>query len=56
MGYSTRDNVFYTDWDLISRDRDSFASWIDTFVVGTEDHVAYLSALRAQARNGAVGA
>jgi glutaconate CoA-transferase subunit A len=56
MGYSTRDNVFYTDWDLISRDRDSFASWIGTFVVGTEDHVDYLSALRAQARNGAVGA
>jgi glutaconate CoA-transferase, subunit A len=26
-GYSTRDNDFYTEWDAISRDRDSFLAW-----------------------------
>jgi glutaconate CoA-transferase subunit A len=48
MGYSARDNAFYTEWDLISRDRDVFASWIDSFIFGTEDHAAYLSAISAQ--------
>ena len=48
MGYSIRDNAFYTEWDLISRDRDLFARWIETFVIGTEDHAAYLSAISAQ--------
>ena len=28
-GYYQRDNVFYTRWDAISRDRDSFRHWID---------------------------
>lgn len=53
MGYSTRDNAFYTEWDLISRDREVFARWIETFVIGTEDHAAYLSAISTQPlRNG----
>jgi glutaconate CoA-transferase, subunit A len=26
-GYSTRDNDFYQEWDVISRDRDSFLAW-----------------------------
>ena len=56
MGFSTRDNAFYTEWDLVSRDRDTFAGWIDTYVLGIEDHASYLSAVRAQPRNGAVGA
>jgi len=48
MGYSSRDNAFYTEWDLISRHREGFADWIDTFVLGTEDHASYLSAISAQ--------
>jgi glutaconate CoA-transferase subunit A len=28
MGYSERDNDFYLAWDAISRDRDTFASWL----------------------------
>jgi len=47
MGYSTRDNAFYTDWDLISRDREVFARWIETFVIETPDHSSYLSAISA---------
>ena len=42
MGFSTRDNAFYTEWDGISRDRESFARWMREFVVGTKDHVSYL--------------
>jgi glutaconate CoA-transferase subunit A len=42
MGFSTRDNSFYTEWDGISRDRESFARWMREFVVGTKDHASYL--------------
>jgi glutaconate CoA-transferase, subunit A len=28
MGYSDRDNDYYAAWDAISRDRDSFTSWL----------------------------
>jgi glutaconate CoA-transferase subunit A len=43
MGYSSRDNVFYREWDAISKDRESFTRWIDTYIVGTADHVEYLA-------------
>lgn len=29
-GYYARNNAFYKDWDVISRDRDSFSAWIET--------------------------
>jgi glutaconate CoA-transferase subunit A len=45
MGYSERDNSFYTRWDAISRDRDTFSKWIDTYVTGTDDFSAYLAAV-----------
>ncbi|MCA1559789.1 MAG: CoA transferase subunit A [Acidobacteria bacterium] len=32
-GYYQRDNVFYTEWDSIARDRDRFRDWIDTEVI-----------------------
>jgi len=44
MGYTTRDNAFYTAWDLISRDRDRFSSWMDRFVMSVDDFNGYLSA------------
>lgn len=34
-GYYTRDNAFYVAWDAISRDRATFAAWIDTHVMST---------------------
>jgi glutaconate CoA-transferase subunit A len=49
MGFSTRDNAFYTEWDAISRDRESFASWMREFVVETEDHASYLDLLESRA-------
>lgn len=45
MGYTTRDNSFYTRWDLISRDRALFATWMDRYVTGVDDFGAYLAAL-----------
>ena len=47
MGFSTRDNAFYTRWDEISRDRASFARWMSEYVVGTTDHASYLDLLEA---------
>ena len=32
-GYYARDNAFYTAWDAIARDRDTFHRWIDTHVM-----------------------
>lgn len=45
MGYTTRDNAFYTRWDHISRDRDLFDKWMDQFVTGASDFSTYLAAL-----------
>ena len=44
MGYTTRDNHFYTRWDSISRDRVLFDKWMQEFVI-SRDFKGYLSAL-----------
>ncbi len=33
IGYSTRDNDFYREWDAIARDRDTFTKWIERHVM-----------------------
>lgn len=57
QGYYKRDNRFYTEWDVISRERESFAAWIDEFVLGTRDHGAFMqkfdAARAAQSKGGA---
>ena len=45
MGYSTRDNAFYTAWDSISRERSTFQTWMREFVLDTDDFAEYLRAL-----------
>ena len=45
MGYTTRDNHFYTEWDRISRDRAVFERWIEAYVLDQEDYAGYLAAL-----------
>lgn len=32
-GYTQRDNAFYSDWDKVSRDRDTFTSWMEEHVL-----------------------
>ena len=45
MGYTERDNAFYTKWDAISRDRDMFERWVEEYVTGPDDFTTYLSAV-----------
>jgi glutaconate CoA-transferase, subunit A len=33
IGYSTRDNDFYKEWDAIARDRDTFTAWLEQHVM-----------------------
>ena len=33
-GYYERDNDFYVAWDAISRDRETFTSWMQEHVLG----------------------
>jgi len=35
-GYYHRDNAFYTEWDTIARDRETFTRWIDEHVRTTD--------------------
>ena len=37
LGYYERDNRFYQAWYEISRERESFAAWIDRHILSTED-------------------
>lgn len=45
MGYSIRDNAFYTHWDRISRDRAVFDRWIKAFITGPSDFSTYRDAV-----------
>lgn len=36
-GYYGRHNAFYKRWDVISRDRDTFRSWIERYVTGVAE-------------------
>jgi len=36
LGYSARDNDFYVAWDAISRDRETFAAWLEQHVYGQQ--------------------
>ncbi|CAN5429510.1 MAG: CoA transferase subunit A [Acidimicrobiia bacterium] len=49
MGYSLRDNAFYTEWDRISHSRDTFRRWMEFFVLGATDHRAHLALLADRA-------
>ncbi len=46
LGYSTRGNDFYRKWDAIARDRESFASWMQRYVLDVKtfaEHRALLT-------------
>jgi glutaconate CoA-transferase subunit A len=46
-GYYERDNDFYVAWDGISRDRDTFLSWMRAHVQETADVEEYRASLTA---------
>ncbi|MBI4262982.1 MAG: CoA transferase subunit A [Acidobacteria bacterium] len=47
LGYYPRNNAFYTQWDGISRDRETFGAWIDRHVRGTRDVAEFRRSLEA---------
>ncbi|HSR07359.1 MAG TPA: CoA-transferase, partial [Bryobacteraceae bacterium] len=36
-GYYPRNNAFYKQWDVISKDRDTFLAWIEKHIMNTKD-------------------
>ena len=53
-GYYDRDNVFYQQWDSISRDREIFTAWIREHVLNTADFAEYLRVQNERHRREAV--
>ena len=45
QGHYDRDNVFYFEWDELSRDPERLDDWIDEWVFGVDDHAGYLAKL-----------
>ncbi|PWU04412.1 MAG: 3-oxoadipate--succinyl-CoA transferase subunit A [Terriglobia bacterium] len=45
QGYYPRNNAFYKQWDSISRERESFQSWIERHVLGTSDFDGFKQSL-----------
>jgi glutaconate CoA-transferase subunit A len=45
QGYYPRDNRFYIAWDEISRDRQTFLTWMEKHVLGLRDHGEHLRML-----------
>ncbi|HEY7023995.1 MAG TPA: CoA-transferase [Candidatus Limnocylindrales bacterium] len=43
QGYYDRDNAFYLDWDVISRDAESVDRWLDEWVIGVADRSEYVA-------------
>ena len=52
QGHYPRDNAFYQAWDAVSRDRESFTTWMARHVLGTADHADFLRSLEAEAAAG----
>ena len=44
-GYYERDNVFYRRWDDISRNRETFRTWLKSHVLDTRDFAEFLRVL-----------
>jgi len=42
LGYTDRDNRFYSNWDVISRDREIFRTWMRRHILDTADFDAFL--------------
>jgi glutaconate CoA-transferase subunit A len=49
-GYYERDNIFYRQWDDISRDRATFTAWIDRHILQTKTFEEYRRRLNEPAK------
>ncbi len=48
QGYYDRDNAFYLQWDVLSRDHDQVQAWLDEWVYSVADHAEYVCKLGQQ--------
>lgn len=46
-GYYKRNNAFYKNWDVISKDRDAFLAWIDQHIMQTRNFDQFLKMVGA---------
>ncbi len=53
-GYYDRDNDFYVAWDAVSRDRDTFRTWMQRHVLDTADVAEYHASLAGAGEAAAV--
>jgi glutaconate CoA-transferase subunit A len=49
QGYYSRSNVFYKQWDRVSRERDDFQAWMKRHVLGTRDFDEFRKSLEQTA-------
>ena len=47
--YDATNNAFYKAWDPISRERDTFQSWMERHILGTEDFEGFKRSLQEAA-------
>jgi len=50
QGYYPRNNAFYKKWDDISKDRGTFAAWMDRHIMQTKDFDGFTKSLEEAAR------
>jgi len=50
QGYYDRDNLFYLEWDELSRDHERVQAWLNEWVYDLEDHAAYVRKLGNETR------
>lgn len=48
LGYDVRDNKFYSAWDAISRDRETFRCWMEKHILGTENFMEFKKSLSGE--------
>lgn len=50
QGHYDRDNTFYVDWDVVSRDPECMRAWLDEWVHGLAGRSEYMERLGAEVR------
>ena len=51
LGYTDRDNRFYSDWDTIGRTRNGFCSWMQQHILETADFEEYWRSLEGSPKD-----
>jgi glutaconate CoA-transferase subunit A len=48
QGYYSRNNAFYKQWDVVSREREGFQAWMEQHVIGTQDFDGFRKSLAGE--------